>query len=147
MRAEVLDERLLILREPEEEVLLADPLGLQRRVQWTVAVDEILLLLELLAADAVPALVDALVDVAGVVAALCQKAGTDVVPGLGRADEIVERHIEPLPRRAELLLHPIAVRDRIEALLDRLLVHVLRVLVVPHQEPRVEAGEPLIAGD
>ena len=67
VRGEVIEQRLLILRQPEEVVLLADPLGLQRRVQRAVAVDEVLLLLELLAADAVPALVDAFVDVAGVV--------------------------------------------------------------------------------
>src|SRR5205814_980892 len=62
VRGEMIEQRLLVLREPEEVVLLADPLGLQRRVQRAVAVDEILLLLEFLAADAVPAFVDALVE-------------------------------------------------------------------------------------
>jgi hypothetical protein len=48
----MIEQRLLIFRQPEK-VLLADPFGLERGVEQTVTVDEILLLLELLAAHAV----------------------------------------------------------------------------------------------
>ena len=84
MRGEVIEQRLLVLRQPEEVVLLADPLRVQRRVERAVAVDEILLLLERLAADAVPALVDALVDVAGVVEPLA----ISVTPALCRGSVV-----------------------------------------------------------
>src|SRR6185295_8188087 len=118
---EVIEQRLLVFRQPEEIVLLADPLRLERGMQRTVAVDEILFLLELLAADAVPAFVDALVDVTRVVNALRDVAGADLVPRLGGADEIVERDVETRPRRPEHLFHLIAVGQRIETLFDRLL--------------------------
>ena len=147
MRGEVIEQRLLVLRQPEKVVLLADPLGLERRVQRAVAVGEILLLLELLAADAVPAFVDALVDVAGVVDALHEIGDPRLVPRLRGADEIVERNVEPPPRRAEHILHPVAVRQRIQPFLARLLEHVLRMFVVPHQEQRIEAAEPLVPRD
>jgi hypothetical protein len=144
---EVIEQRLLVLRQPEEEILLADPLRFHRRVQRAAAVDEILLLLELLAADAVPALVNALVDVAGFVEPLRELGDAGPVPRLGGADEVVERDVEVPPGGGELLLHPIAVGERLEPELDRFLEHVLRVLVVPHQEQRLEAAEPLVASD
>src|SRR5262245_52586691 len=102
-------ERLLILGQPEKVVLFANPLRRQRWVKGTLAVDEIFLLLELLTAHAVPALVDALVDVAGVVDAARDLGDADAVARLRRADEVVERDVEPLPRLAELLLHPVAI--------------------------------------
>ena len=71
----------------------------------------------------------------------------DLVARLRRADEIVERDVEVRPGLAELALHLVAVGQRIEPLVDRLLEHVLRVLVVPHQEARLEAAEPLVARD
>ena len=116
-------------------------------MQRTAAVDEVLLLLEFLAADAVPPLVNAFVDVARVVEAPRQFGDAGMVTRFGGADEVVERHLEPLPGAAEFLLHPIAVRPRIESGLDRLLVDVLRVLVVAHQKARVEPAQPLVAGD
>ena len=70
VRREVIEQRLLILRQAEEVVLLPDPLRRRVGCSGQLAVDEILLLLERLAADAVPALVDAFVDVAGGVDAL-----------------------------------------------------------------------------
>src|SRR5262249_19112732 len=131
----------------EEEVLLADPLGLQRRMQRAVAVDEILFLLELFAADAVPALVQAFVNIARVVDASGDFGDAGAVARLGGAAEIVERGVEPAAGPANHLLHAIAVRERIEPLLLRLLEHVLRVLVVPHQETGVEAAESFVARD
>jgi hypothetical protein len=90
MRREVIEQRLLVFRQAEEVVLLADPLRLERRVQGAVAADEILLLLELLAADAVPPFVHPFVDVAGVPDALCQMRHADAMPRLRGADEVVE---------------------------------------------------------
>ena len=116
-------------------------------MQRTVAVDEVFLLLELLAADAVPALVHAFVDVAGVVEPLDQGGDALGMPRLGRPDEIVERDVEVLPGPAEFVLHPVAVGQRIEPLFHRALVHVLRMLVVPHQETGLEAAQPFVAGD
>src|SRR5207302_4912354 len=63
------EQSLLIGREPEEVVLLLDPLR-DCAVNRTLAIDELPGGLELLAADAVVAGVDTLVDVAVVVAAL-----------------------------------------------------------------------------
>jgi hypothetical protein len=143
----VIEERLLVLREPEKVVFLPDPLGLQRGVQRTVPVDEILFLFELLTADTVPPFVDAFVNVAGGVDAVRELGDADPVARFRGADEVVERHVEPPPCITKLLLHLVAVRERIQAQLDRLLEHVLRVFVVPHQEPRVEAGEALVARD
>ena len=64
-----------------------------------------------------------------------------------RADEIVERDIEPAPRRRELVLHLIAVLERRESLLDGAAIHVLRVLVVAHQKTRLESRQALVARD
>ena len=69
------------------------------------------------------------------------------VPRLGRADEVVERDVEPAPDVAELRLHAVAVRERLLAELARLAEDVLRVLVVAHDEVDVEAGQPLVARD
>ena len=147
MRREVLEQRLLILRQPEEVVLLADPLRRRRRVQRAVAVDEVLLLLERLAADAVPALVDAFVDVAGRVDAagrsrsrprLCRgsvvrmKSSNETsscAPGARgtRAPSGRSTRADPAPPR-------------------RPLEDVLRVLVVPHQEARLDARTAACSG-
>src|SRR5439155_25927201 len=97
VRTEVIEERLLILRQAEEVVLLAGPLRLQRRMQRAVAVDEVFLLLELLAAATVPTLVDALVDVARRVDALRDLGHAGSVPRLGGACEGVERDAEMPP--------------------------------------------------
>src|SRR5438128_2087661 len=55
------EQRVAIRRQFEEMVLLPDPLD--RAVQRTLAVNEVFVLLECLAADAVPALVESFVDV------------------------------------------------------------------------------------
>src|SRR5215471_1459372 len=61
---EMVEKPLAVSRQAEEVVLLANPLRL-RLMQGTGAVDEIAFLLELLAADTVPALVHTFEDVAG----------------------------------------------------------------------------------
>ena len=147
MRREMVEERLLVFRKPEEMVLLADPFGLDRRVQLAIAVDEILLLLELFATDAVPAFVDAFVDVAGAVNPPRQIGHSGLVPRLRGPDEIVERDVEAPPRLPELRLHTIAVRERIQPLFGGLFEHVLRVLVVPHEEACVEPAKAFVSRD
>src|SRR5207249_8698205 len=130
-----------------EVVLLFDPVQRERRMQRTRAVDEVLLLLERLAPFAVPALVRALVDVAGLVDPPRDLGHAGLVARFGRADEVVERDIQLAPGARELLFHLVAVRQRRQPLLDRGAIHVLRVLVVPHQEPRVVARQPVVARD
>src|SRR5262245_65235112 len=51
----------------------------------------------------------ALVDVAGIVDAARDLGDADAVARLRGANEVVERDVEPLPRLAELLLHPVAI--------------------------------------
>src|SRR5690606_3071026 len=146
MRREMRFEGLGVLRETEEVVLLTNPVGL-RQVDRTFAVDEILLLLEGLAGHAIPALVDAFVDVARLAAPAHQLLDRGAMARLSRTDEVVERDVEALPCRPELLLHPVAVRHGLEAELARLLEDVLRVFVVTHDEPRLEAHETTVPGD
>jgi hypothetical protein len=114
-------------------------------VERALPVDEILLLPEGFARDAVPAFVDPFIYVAGVVAPLCELLHRGAVARFGRADEVVERDVQRRPDVAESLLHLPAVRQRIEPRFDRLLVDVLRVLVIPHEEVRVHAAEALVA--
>ncbi len=64
MGGEVVQERLLIPGEAEEVVVFLQPLRLGLRMERTAAVDEVFLLFEGLAADAIPTFVRALVDVA-----------------------------------------------------------------------------------
>ncbi len=148
MRGVVREQRVTVLRELEEPVLLLDPVGL-RLVDRAIFVDEILFLLEALAADAIPALVRALEQVVGILLPhrVEDRAHAGVMTLLRRADEIVERDVQRLPPFAELRLHPVAPRERREPFLLRAFRDVQRVLVVPHQEPDVEAGEPLVARD
>jgi hypothetical protein len=70
VRREQIEQRLLILGQPEEVVLLLNPLHFRRRVQRTTAVDELFFRLERLAANTVPALVNTLVNVPPVINAL-----------------------------------------------------------------------------
>lgn len=69
------------------------------------------------------------------------------VPRLRRSNEVVERDPQAAPGLPELLLHLIAIDNQIQAGLGGLLEHVLGVFVVAHHEARVEAGQPLVAGD
>src|SRR5689334_22955074 len=69
------------------------------------------------------------------------------MPRLARANEIVERDVEPRPDRSKFLLHPVAILKRLEPALLGLAIHVLRVLVVAHDEADVEAAQPLVPGD
>ena len=127
-------------------VLLGDPVRL-RPVERTVAVFKVLLLLEGLAGDAVPALVGPLVDAAPGANRLEELLHPQVVPFLGGSDELVVGDIELRPDRAEGVLHLGAVVQRIEALFFSLPAHVQGVLVGPHQEVGVVPRAPLVARD
>ena len=147
MGREVRAQRLLVLRQTEEEILFPNPLRHRRRMQRTLAVDKVLFLFEGFAADAVPTFVDTLVDVAGFVDPLCKGRDARLVARLGRSDEIVERDVQTLPGPTEFLLHLIAIGERIEAFFRGFLEHVLRVFVVAHQKPRFEAAQSPVTRD
>ncbi len=124
--------------------LIHSGLPLMDRAQ---AVDEVLLLLERFARHAVPAFVHALVDVAGVPRPFEQRLHRAHVAALGRPDEVVEGNVQACPDGAELHLHPVAVRERVEIQLTRFAEDVLRVLVIAHDEADIEPRQPLVAGD
>src|SRR5919201_68381 len=83
-----LEQRLLERREPEEVVLLLDPLRLGP-VLRTLSVDELVLRLECLAPDAVETRVRVLVDVTVVVDPLDEVLDEALVAVVRRADEEV----------------------------------------------------------
>ena len=147
MRRKVIEQRLLVLRQPEEVVLLANPLRNQASVKRAPAIDEILFRLELLAADAVPALIDPFVDIAALVDSLSDLGDPGAMPRLGRPNEVVKGDIQPSPRLAEHMLHLVAVRERVKSPGRRLLEDVLRMLVVPHDETDIGAAQPFVACD
>ncbi len=88
-----LEQPVLVGGEAEEVVLLFDPLGLDA-VLRALAVDELGLRLERLAADAVEALVRVLVDVAVVVDPLEEVLDERLVALVARADEEVGVRIQ-----------------------------------------------------
>ncbi len=145
MRREVRDERVAVLREAEEVVLLLDPLD--GAVQRALPVHQVLVLLERLAADAVPSLVEPLVDVTLRGDQAHQLLDRRLVARLGRPDEVVVGDVEEIPGLAEHALHPVAVRQRIEPFFPGLAIDVLGVLVVPHDEEGLETRQPLVARD
>jgi len=144
---DVIQDPLSVLGQAKEVVLLLDPMRLACRMQRTASVDEVFFLLEGLTANAIPALVDPLVDVAFRMDARRQLTHTRLVACLGRSDEVVESDVELPPRIAKQHLHLIAVGDGIQTLLDGRAVYVLGMLVVPHQEPRVHAAQLLVTRD
>ena len=127
-------------------ILLANPVRF-RPVNRTEAFDEILLLLEGFARDAVPALVVAFIDIPGRGDPADELLDAGTVPWLGRPDEVVERHVEAPPHVEELDGHPIAIRQRLFAKLLGFPEDILRMLVVAHHEMDIEPGEPLVARD
>ena len=92
-------EPLLVGGEPEEVVVLLQPLRLEGRMVRAAAVDELLIGLELVAAGAVPAGVDALVDVAGRLGAAHHLDRGHRVVRIGGADEPIEADAEALEGR------------------------------------------------
>src|SRR5438093_12926565 len=92
----MLDEPVLVLRHLEEVVLLLDEREWPLVVR-ALAVDDLLLRVEALAAVAVPSAVLAEVDLAGVVELLEDGLHHHLVAGLGGADEIVVGDAAPGP--------------------------------------------------
>ena len=140
-------EQLLLVRgEPEEPVPLLDPLGLDV-VLGALAVDELVLGLEGLAANAVEPRVDALVDVLAAVVPDPRQELLDepLVPVVARADEEVRRHAEAGGERPPRLDDPVRVLLRSKTLLLGHARHLRRMLVDAGEEERVTAALPLMA--
>src|SRR5205807_8390661 len=97
---DVPNQPVLVLRHPEEVVLLLEELE-PGEVLRARAVDRLLLRVETLAADAVEPPVRTEVDLAPVVERLEDRLDDTLVPRLGGADEVVVRDAEPPPRLAE----------------------------------------------
>ena len=146
MLPDVAEQRRAVLRELEEVVVLAQPLE-DRLVDGAFPVDQVLLRIETLAPDAVIAFVLSFIDVSRGRDLLEQRLHPPDVPRLGRPDEVVVGDVEPLPDIPKDDLHPVAIVLGIEPLLARGLHDVRRMLIVSHEEARVEAGEALVARD
>ena len=142
---EVLDQPVLVLRHLEEVVLLLDE-GERGLVIGALAVHDLLLGVEALAAVAVPAAVLAEVDLARVVEALQDLLHHLLVPRLGGADEVVVGDAEAPPR---LLEDAPRSRPRRPAArlpgLGRHLGDLVAVLVGAGEEIDAVAGEPAVA--
>ena len=110
-----------------------------------LAVDELVLVLEGLAADAVEPGVDVLVDVAVVVDALQEVLDEALVALIGRPDEVVDRRVDArrqlLPRDDDL----VDVLLGREPLLRSDPRHLVRVLVDSREEVRLLAALPVMA--
>ena len=140
-----LEKRLLVLGQREEVVLLFEHLD-RDPVDGAVAVDQLLLLLEVLTRHAIGPAVGAEVDLAPVVEALNEGLDPVRVPLLRRADEVVVRDLEPAPDLGPFrdhLIHPflgahVSFRGRPG--------NVDAVLVGPGQEPHVVAAEASVPG-
>jgi len=97
---DVRDQPLLVLRHPEEVVLLLDE-GERDLVVGALALDDLLVRVEPLAAEAVVAAVLAEVDLPRVVERLEDPLHHLLVPRLRGADEVVVRDAEAPPGGAE----------------------------------------------
>ena len=110
-------------------------------------VDQLLVGLELVAAGAVPAGVDALVDVAGRLRAAHHLDRCGRVVRIGGADEPIEADAEALEGRLPGGGPRIDQVVRVDASLARVALHVGGVLVQAGQEARLPAEQSLVAGD
>ena len=118
-------------------------------MEHALAVDDLGVLLERLAADAVPALVRLLVEVGRVALedALDQRPHARAVRRVRGADELVVRDAEPLPHRAEAIGERVDQRLRRDALRFGGLRDLLPVLVHPDEEVDVVAAQAAIPRD
>ena len=140
-------QQLFLVRgEPEEPVLLLDPLGLDV-VLGALPVDELVLRLEGLAPHAVQARVDVLVDVVAAVVAdpLQELLDELLVPVVARPDEEVVGDVEAGGERPPRLHDPVRVLLRLEPLLGRDAGHLRCMLVDPGEEERLTTALPLVA--
>ena len=140
--------RLLVRRQAEEPVSLLDPLRLDV-VLGALAVDELRLGLEGLAADAVEARVDVLVDVVAAVVPdpLQEVLHEPLVPVVARPDEEVVGDVEAGGERPPRLDDAVDVLLRGEALLRGDPRDLRRVLVHAGEEERLTSALPLMASE
>ena len=143
-------EALLVGRQPEEPVLLGQPLerdlGVVRADRPARRLLDVGRVAEALV-RAVPALVRPEIDVAVGVGPPDHLLGRPDVVRIGRPDEAVRRDGQGVlghPEEADLLVDE---RARRAALVERALGDVDGVLVGAGQEPRVVADHPVPAGD
>ena len=141
-----LEQLLLEGREAEEPVALLDPLR-HRVVLGALSVDEIVLGLERLAADAIQPGVHVLVDVPVVVQRLQESLHEPLVLLVARADEEVVRRIEAFRELTPDDRDLVGVLLRGQALLRRDARDLRGVLVDPGQEERFDATLTLVAGE
>ena len=118
-------------------------------MQDALAVDDLGVLLERLASDAIPPFVRLLVEVGRVVLkdALDQRANARRVLRVGRANELVVRDAEPSPHRLKALGERVDERLRRRGPCLGGLLDLLAVLVHPDQEMHVVAEQAPIPGD
>ena len=141
------EERAGVLLEPEEIRLVLHQLD-RRPVDGTdvARLEEVLLGLELLAADAVPALVRAEIDVLRMPALdlLPEPLRAALVSRLGRPDEVVRLDLELRPGGAEASAHLIDEDRRRHAPLLRFALDLEAVLVGPGEHARGLAAEGVV---
>ncbi len=147
MLVQVTKQAVAKSRELEEVVVLAGPADLAVGVLRAAAVDQVLLLLEGLAALAVVPFVGALEDVAGLLRALDHLDDGAGVPRLGCADEVVVADPQPVPGLREHGGHPVHPGLRAEAGVGGGLQDRLRMLVHSDDEVDVVSAKPPVAGD
>ncbi len=146
VRLDVREQRLRVLREPEEpRPLLVDPLDrsfVHRAVPAVAFLDELTLGVERLAPDAVPTLVGREVDVLGVPLADPLPQVRDHAPGRVAADEPVALDADRLPRLVEARRNLIHELLRRQAALGRRFLDLLAVLVGAGEtrRPRAHPG-------
>src|SRR5689334_772583 len=141
------EQGVLVLRQPEEVVLLLQPLNGPAVNGAERSVDELGFDLELLAAHAVRPAIGARVDLAPVVQALDELLDRPFMAFLGGADEVVVGDKEPLPHLlppGHDLVRPLL---RGEALLLGRAGDLLPVLVGPGEEEDLLPAEAVVPGD
>ena len=144
MVLEVAPQPVLVRRHPEEVVLLLD-VDQRRLVVGALAVDDLLLRVEALAAVAVLAAVLAEVDLVLVEERLEDRLHHLGVPGLGGPDEVVVGDPERVPLVPERLRVSVGEDLGRDARLLGGLGDLVAVLVRPGQEADVVAGEAAVA--
>ena len=135
----VLEEEVAISRQAEEPVALDLPLEGESRVDRAAAIDEITFALEVLAPDAVPALVLAFEEVGGpaLVDALDQRGDARLVTGIAGAVENVIADLQTIPGVSEYVGHAIDVGLRRHALGGGFLGDLLPVFVHADEQVHV----------
>ena len=138
-----------VLAETKEPVALFDPFQRARWMQHALAVDDLCVLLEGFAPDAVPSFVGFLVEVVRVAVddALDQRLHPGAMHRVRRADELVVRDIQPPPHCAKGLGKRVDERLWLDALLRGGLLDLLPVLIHADEEMDAVTAQPAISRD